>query len=141
MYLNWLKHETLHLIVMALACVFQGAALKYSAAAIRGLAGSHQGANSEHVLIYVPTNVMRCNSSVDFAKVSLKVLSHLCCAESPTNRAVDEKGSSFLSAASTADILSLHPVAFQGYQLQAAGNAPLILHLRRCNITPALRIR
>lgn len=97
MYFNWSKHETLRLIVIAIARVFQRAALKYSPAAVRGIAGSQQGANSEHVLIYVPTNVdnvssaAACNSSVDFAKVSSKVLSHLCCANSPTDRAAGEK--------------------------------------------------
>lgn len=75
---------------MALVHVFQRAPLKYSPAAVRGAAGSHQGAGSEGVLMYVLSNIdsvsgaAACNSDVNAAKVSLKVLSHLCCADSPT---------------------------------------------------------
>lgn len=70
---------------MALVHVFQRAPLKYSAAAVRGAAGSHQGAGSEGVLMYVLSNIdsvsgaAACTSDVNAAKVSLKVLSHLCC--------------------------------------------------------------
>lgn len=41
---------------MALVHVFQRAPLKYSPAAVRGAAGSHQGAGSEGVLMYVLSN-------------------------------------------------------------------------------------
>lgn len=38
---------------MGLVCVFDGASLKYSPAAVRGIAGSHQGANSD-MYLHVP---------------------------------------------------------------------------------------
>lgn len=125
--INWLKHESLHFIVVALGCVFQRAALKYSAAAVRGTAGSQQGANSAHVWIDVPTNIDSVSSaaarssSMNSGKVSFKDLSHFCGAEGPTIVAAGEERSSFPWAASTADTLSWHPVALQGYQLQLQG--------------------
>lgn len=75
---------------MALVHVFLRAPLKYSPAAVRGAAGSHQGAGSERVLMCVLSNIDSVSgaaardSDVDGAKVSLKVLSHSCCADSPT---------------------------------------------------------